>query len=237
MELAQARRSRITPRLGRHILADALVAQGIDHVFEVPGESFLDTLDGLYAASKKLKLVTCRFEAGAVNMAEAYGKLTGRPAAAYLVSLPDGNEPELNRIVLRAGRLPERDRNELVMSENMARALGYTPGQKLNVLLGGRKQLFTVSGIALSPEFVYVLAPGQLMPDDKAFGILWLRRSLMEAAYDMNGAFNDVSLTLSPGASEPQVRRRIDLLLARFGGTAAYGRDDQTSHAYISQEL
>ncbi len=162
---------------------------------------------------------------------------TGRPAAAYLVSLPDGNEPELNHIVLRAGRVPERDRNELVMSENMARALGYTPGQKLNVLLGGRKQLFTVSGIALSPEFVYVLAPGQLMPDDKAFGILWLRRSLMEAAYDMNGAFNDVSLTLSPGASEPQVRRRIDLLLARFGGTAAYGRDDQTSHAYISQEL
>ncbi|MBN8873135.1 MAG: thiamine pyrophosphate-binding protein [Rhodospirillales bacterium] len=88
MELAQARRSRITPRLGGHILADALVAQGIDHVFEVPGESFLDTLDGLYAASKKLKLVTCRFEAGAVNMAEAYGKLTGRPAAAFVTRGP-----------------------------------------------------------------------------------------------------------------------------------------------------
>ena len=88
-----------------------------------------------------------------------------------------------------------------------------------------------------SPEFVYVLAPGQIMPDDKAYGILWLNRSLMEAAYDMNGAFNDISLTLSPTASEPQVLRRLDLLLARFGGTAAYGRDDQTSHAYISQEL
>lgn len=88
MELAQARKARVTPRLGGRILADALVAQGIDHVFSVPGESFLDTLDGLYEVRQKLKLVTCRFEAGAVNMAEAYGKLTGRPAAAMVTRGP-----------------------------------------------------------------------------------------------------------------------------------------------------
>jgi acetolactate synthase-1/2/3 large subunit len=88
MELAQARKVRITPRLGGRILADALVAQGIDHVFSVPGESFLDTLDGLYDVRQKVKLVTCRFEAGAVNMADAYGKLTGRPAAAMVTRGP-----------------------------------------------------------------------------------------------------------------------------------------------------
>jgi acetolactate synthase-1/2/3 large subunit len=88
MELAKARMARITPRLGGRILADALVAQGIDHVFSVPGESFLDTLDGLYDVRQKVKLVTCRFEAGAVNMAEAYGKLTGRPAAAMVTRGP-----------------------------------------------------------------------------------------------------------------------------------------------------
>jgi acetolactate synthase-1/2/3 large subunit len=88
MELAQARKSRIIPRMGGRVLADALVAQGIDHVFEVPGESFLDTLDGLYDVRQKLKLVTCRFEAGAVNMADAYGKLTGRPAAAMVTRGP-----------------------------------------------------------------------------------------------------------------------------------------------------
>ena len=76
------------PRLGGHVLADALVAQGIDHVFEVPGESFLDTLDGLHDTTDRLKLVTCRFEAGAVNMAEAYGKLKGRPAAAMVTRGP-----------------------------------------------------------------------------------------------------------------------------------------------------
>jgi acetolactate synthase-1/2/3 large subunit len=88
MELAQVRKARVTPRMGGRILADALVAQGIDHVFEVPGESFLDALDGLYDVRQKLKLVTCRFEAGAVNMAEAYGKLNGRPAAAFVTRGP-----------------------------------------------------------------------------------------------------------------------------------------------------
>ena len=88
MELVQARNARTMVRHGGRVLADALVAQGIDHVFEVPGESFLDTLDGLYDQRQKLKLVTCRLEAGAVNMADAYGKLTGRPAAAMVTRGP-----------------------------------------------------------------------------------------------------------------------------------------------------
>ena len=88
MELAQARKARTAPRPGGRVLADALVAQGIDHVFAVPGESYLDVLDGLYAVRERLKLVTCRFEAGAVDMAEAFGKLTGRPAAAMVTRGP-----------------------------------------------------------------------------------------------------------------------------------------------------
>ena len=70
------------------MLADALVAQGIDTAFVVPGESYLDVLDGLYDVGNRVKTVTCRFEAGAVNMAEAYGKLTGRPAAAFVTRGP-----------------------------------------------------------------------------------------------------------------------------------------------------
>jgi acetolactate synthase-1/2/3 large subunit len=77
-----------SPRSGGRVLADALVAHGIDHVFAVPGESYLDVLDGLYAVRDQLQLITCRFEAGAVTMAEAYGKLTGRPAAAMVTRGP-----------------------------------------------------------------------------------------------------------------------------------------------------
>ena len=77
-----------TMRPGGRVLADALLSQGIDHVFAVPGESYLDVLDGLYAVRERVRLVTCRFEAGAVNMAEAYAKLTGRPAAAMVTRGP-----------------------------------------------------------------------------------------------------------------------------------------------------
>ncbi len=88
MDSATAGNGHTAARHGGRVLADALVAQGIDHVFEVPGESFLDTLDGLYDQGGRLKVVTCRFEAGATNMADAYGKLTGRPAAAFVTRGP-----------------------------------------------------------------------------------------------------------------------------------------------------
>ena len=77
-----------TGRTGGKLLADALVAQGVTHAFCVPGESYLDLLDGLYSVRNQLQLVTCRFEAGAVHMAEAYGKLTGKPGVAIVTRGP-----------------------------------------------------------------------------------------------------------------------------------------------------
>src|ERR1700692_2247186 len=88
MELMKPHGTKPPARTGGRLLADTLVAQGIDHAFAVPGESYLDVLDGMYAVGQKLKLITCRFEAGAVNMAEAYGKLHGRPAAAFVTRVP-----------------------------------------------------------------------------------------------------------------------------------------------------
>ncbi|MBV8589578.1 MAG: thiamine pyrophosphate-binding protein, partial [Acetobacteraceae bacterium] len=88
MNQIERRKPRVTARSGGRILAEALVAQGISYVFAVPGESYLDVLDGLYEVRQKLHLITCRFEAGAAHMAEAYGKLTGRPAAAMVTRGP-----------------------------------------------------------------------------------------------------------------------------------------------------
>ncbi|MDQ1078847.1 acetolactate synthase-1/2/3 large subunit [Pseudoroseomonas cervicalis] len=78
----------LEPRTGGQLLADALVAQGVTHAFCVPGESYLDLLDGLYANSDRINLTTCRFEAGAVNMAEAHAKLTGRVGVALVTRGP-----------------------------------------------------------------------------------------------------------------------------------------------------
>jgi acetolactate synthase I/II/III large subunit len=78
----------MSERIGGHILADQLVVHGVDLAFTVPGESFLPVLDGLYDVRDRLKLVVCRHESGAANMAEAYGKLTNRPGICFVTRGP-----------------------------------------------------------------------------------------------------------------------------------------------------
>ena len=76
------------PRTGGEILVANLVAQGATHAFCVPGESFLAVLDALYDVRDRLQLVVCRQEGGAACMAEACGKMTGRPGIAIVTRGP-----------------------------------------------------------------------------------------------------------------------------------------------------
>lgn len=75
-------------RTGGQILVDALKIHGVDMAFCVPGESYLAVLDALYDARDAIRLITCRQEGGAANMAEAYGKLTGRPGICFVTRGP-----------------------------------------------------------------------------------------------------------------------------------------------------
>ena len=77
-----------TPRAGGRLLVEQLLVHGADHAFTVPGESFLPVLDAFYDVQDKLKLIVCRHEAGAANMAEAYGKLTNRPGLCFVTRGP-----------------------------------------------------------------------------------------------------------------------------------------------------
>ena len=75
-------------RHGGKILADALVGHGVELAFGVPGESFLPVLDGIYDVRDKLKFIICRHEGGASYMADAYGKLTGKPGVLFVTRGP-----------------------------------------------------------------------------------------------------------------------------------------------------
>jgi acetolactate synthase I/II/III large subunit len=78
----------MTKQLAGHLLVDCLLAQGVTHAFGVPGESYLAVLDGLYARRDKIDFITCRQEGGAAFMAEAHGKLTGRPGVCMVTRGP-----------------------------------------------------------------------------------------------------------------------------------------------------
>lgn len=158
-------------------------------------------------------------------------------ATGKLVSLPDGGA-DLNRLHLRAGRLPlPGRRGEALVGEAFAHANGLRVGDRIGALMNGRWERLILVGIALSPEYVYAAGGGAFLADDRRFGVLWMDRETLAAAYDLRGAFNDAALALAPGASEPDVIDRVDRLLARYGGLGAYGRADQPSDHIITDEI
>ncbi|MFQ5586284.1 MAG: ABC transporter permease [Thermodesulfobacteriota bacterium] len=160
------------------------------------------------------------------------------PVTGQLVSLPDGGEPVLNRLYLRKGRLVEAGRdNEVVISEAFARAHGLSTGDEIRVTINGRRRGLTVVGIALSPEYILQIMPGALVPDFKRYGIFWMGRTPLARAYSMEGAFNDLVMTISEEVHEGDVIDHLDTLLTPYGGLGAYGRKDQKSHRFLSMEL
>ncbi len=160
------------------------------------------------------------------------------PVTAMTLSIPEAERGALNRLYLRAGRLPAPGaEDEAAVSEPFAEAHGLKPGDRLRATINGRRKFVTITGIALSPEYVYQIRPGDLFPDYKRYAILWMRERPLAAAWDMEGAFNNVVLSLQREADEQRVIDRLDRLLQPYGGTGAYGRDDQLSHEYLTQEM
>ncbi|WP_245675848.1 ABC transporter permease [Halofilum ochraceum] len=160
------------------------------------------------------------------------------PVNARLVSLPERGPARLNQLYVKQGRRPAPGATgEIVVSVPFAEAHGLGPGDRLEATIHGRKRTLTITGTGLSPEFVYQIQPGAMFPDYRRYAIGWMRRPALAAAYDMEGAFNDLALTLRDGTSPAAVMPALDRLLAPYGGTGAYTRADQASHKYLDQEM
>jgi len=160
------------------------------------------------------------------------------PATGEVLSLPDEGEAAVNRLHLVRGRLPTPgQRNEAVVLQAFADAHRLEIGDQVPATLYGGRRRLTVVGIALSPEHVYAIGPGQFVPDDRLYGVLWMRRGALAQAVNQDEAFNEAVVRLSRDASEPAVIARLDRLLEPYGAPGAYGRADQISDAFVSSEI
>ncbi len=160
------------------------------------------------------------------------------PATGRLISLPESNETTLNALFLRDGRFPEPyRRDEVLASEAFMVANNLNPGDFIGAVINGKKQELKIVGTVLSPEYIISLGGGAIIPDDRRFGVLWMDDESLSTVYDMDGAFNDVCMTLRREASLPETLQRLDLLLEPYGGFESYGRDDQLSYSFLSDEL
>ncbi|MBT8495650.1 MAG: ABC transporter permease [Deltaproteobacteria bacterium] len=160
------------------------------------------------------------------------------PATGRLVSLPDTGLPMLNGLHMRAGRLPEPGRpDEVVVVESFALEHDLEPGDRLPAVIGGALRKLHIVGIAMSPEFVIMARPAELAADNATFAALWMRRSVLAPALQMEGSFNNLTLELQPGASAEEVIAAVDHLTASYGGLGAVDRSKQTSNFYLDSEL
>lgn len=136
------------------------------------------------------------------------------PATGRLISLPESGPPLLNRLYIRGGRLPDpHDLDEVVVNESFAKAHAFEPGDRFSATLNGRKRELTIVGIALSPEYVYAIGPGDRMPDDRRFAIIWMSERALAEVCSLKGAFSSVSLKLMSDAVETEVIDALDDLL------------------------
>jgi len=160
------------------------------------------------------------------------------PATGRFVSIPTTRPPLLNIPHLRRGRWPSpTNPTEILVSESFADANHLKPGESLGAVLAGQWVQLHIVGVAISPEYVYELQGNELFPDTKRFGVLWMRDHALAIATGMQGAFNDLSATLTPNASEPAVLHALDRLLTPYGTLGAYGRSQHVSHRFVSDEV
>ena len=160
------------------------------------------------------------------------------PVMGQFVSVPAERQPVLNQIVIRSGRLPGGGgQDEVVLNEPFAEAHNLVSGDEIVAVMNGHRRQLRIVGTALSPEFVYALGPGALMPDDRRFGILWMDHETLAAAFDLKGAFNSVSLDLERSANTEQVMQQLDRMLKRYGGVGAIARKDQLSNWFVMNEM
>ncbi len=160
------------------------------------------------------------------------------PVSGQIVSVPAGRQPSLNRLFVREGRLPQPDREgEVLLNEAFAEAHDLGPGETLTAVINGRRETLSIVGIGLSPEHLMQVQPGSLFPDPQRFGVMWMGRDALAAAYDMEGAFNDAAFALAPGADHRNVEDRLEAIFRPYGSQGVQEREDQPSHFYITEEF
>jgi putative ABC transport system permease protein len=164
--------------------------------------------------------------------------VTGRFIALDLSHAHAGRQG-LNALTLKQGRWPERANAqgalEALVSDRFAAARQLKPGDVVHAILNGRRERIHLVGTAATPEYVFASQGGA--PDDSAFGIWWVDGLRLTEQFDMEGAFNQASLSLTGTVPEQAVLTQVDRLLAPYGSIGAVGRDDQLSAKIVSDEL
>jgi len=162
------------------------------------------------------------------------GAVVGR-----LVSMPRRREGVINDIhILSGAYFPGASGTEVIVNERFCQANGLQVGDSFQATINERKKMLRIVGTAYSPEYVYpIRTVEQMTPDDKGFAVIFAREDFVEDAFNMTNAFNDLVGILRPGANVDGVLDAVKARLDRHGVYLKYGRADQISNRFLSEEI
>lgn len=164
--------------------------------------------------------------------------IPGQPEPALGRILSWSQDSLINKVYLRSGRFPENGATlEVLVHESFAKAHRLNPGEYFEMNLKGQKQKLYISGIGISPEYVYALSPVVPIPDDRHFGVLWMSRDELARLLNLEDAFNSVVVRTQAATSIPEIQERMDRVLAPYGGLGSYTREQQTSNMFVQDEI
>lgn len=160
------------------------------------------------------------------------------PVTGRIVSIPESGPPPLNGLHLRDGRMPAPNAvNEAIVLQAFADAHGLVPGDSLPAVLNGHLRKLQIVGVAYSPEYMFAISGHHVVADNRLFAVIWMHRSAVAPVFRMEGAFNDVAISLQPDTQVRHVLGAVDRELKPHGGFHAVGRDKQVSNFALTAEL
>ncbi|MCC6696114.1 MAG: FtsX-like permease family protein [Candidatus Hydrogenedentes bacterium] len=161
------------------------------------------------------------------------------PRIGRIVSMPNRQEHVINDICLLEGRyFSEGNPNEVILSKRFAEANRLVLGDRIEASIDNKKHSLRIVGIALSPEYVYMIRSVQeLVPNSERFGILWVPQEFAETALDMKEACNNIVGSVEDPEQLDAILERAEDMLKPYGVFAKVKGEDQISNRFISDEI
>ena len=162
-----------------------------------------------------------------------------RKVIGRIISIPDASQPEVNQLKLVSGSHPGQYAvREVLLEASFAEYHGYEPGDSIRIVEEGEKLRFRVVGIVQSPEYIYVVRGSEYpFPTPNTFGVMWMRKSMLDELFGTTGSFNEVNFAVSSRASRRTAIRLAERILGPYGAEEAIPQEDQASVDLLRQDL
>ena len=163
-----------------------------------------------------------------------------KPVSGLVLTMPETRRPVINDFVLRqGGYFTSTRREEVIISEDFAEARRLSPGDYLSVIVNRRRLDLLIVGTAITSEFVYLVPPGGVVPEQDRYGVFWIKRRYAEEIFDFEGACNQVVGVLDPAVREhPEaVLVELERQLDAFGVFSTTKLADQFSNLSLTGEM